>query len=62
MKNKLDMGNLTDDKAEELLAFVRAISRMTLHVDKPYDDTASELIAFDSLIRNARRLIGGKNV
>ena len=57
----LTMENLTDDKAEDLLAFVRAVSRMTLHVDKPYDDVESELVAFDTLIRNARKLIGSDN-
>jgi len=55
---ELNMGNLTDDKTEDLLAFVRAVARMTLHADKLYDDVESELVAFDALIRNARILVG----
>lgn len=56
----LSMANVTDDDIEELLAFVRAISRMTLHSDKKYDDIEDELVAFDALILNARRLIDRK--
>jgi hypothetical protein len=54
---KLTMANIDDDKTEELLSFVRCIARMTEHDKKTYDDTESELAAFDTLIRNARQLL-----
>ena len=60
-KLELDMGTASDDELEECLVLVRAIARMTLHGDKPYDDVEDELLAFDAIIRNARRIIHREN-
>jgi hypothetical protein len=55
----LAMANLTDDKSEELLAFVRTIANMQRYGDEMEIDCDDAVDCMNNLIDEARKIIGG---
>lgn len=57
---KLNMGNITDDKTEDLLAFVKQVAQLKLYeteMEKDVDHANDAIECMDNLILEAREIV-----